>query len=81
MDIAAVMQEVVSRRKNDALAYLKDLTVLGEDVEKLLVRTADFRARLKQITSSKVYAIWLLLKRKNTIKNKLRLLKKMKEKN
>jgi hypothetical protein len=81
MDIAAVMQEVVSRRKNDALAYLKDLTVLGEDVEKLLVRTADFRARLKQITSSKVYAIWLLLKRKNIIKNKLRLLKKMKEKN
>ena len=81
MDIAAVMQEVVSRRKNDALAYLKDLTVLGEDVEKVLVRTADFRARLKQITSSKVYAIWLLLKRKNIIKNKLRLLKKMKEKN
>ena len=76
-----MMQEVVSRRKNDALAYLKDLTVLGEDVEKLLVRTADFRARLKQITSSKVYAIWLLLKRKNIIKNKLRLLKKMKEKN
>ena len=76
-----MMQEVVSRRKNDALAYLKDLTVLGEDVDKLLVRTADFRARLKQITSSKVYAIWLLLKRKNTIKNKLRLLKKMKEKN
>ncbi len=41
MDIAAVMQEVVSRRKTDALTYLEDLTVLGQEVEKILVKIAD----------------------------------------
>lgn len=78
MDITAVIEEVISRRKADAFVYMEELTVLGQEVEKMLARIADFRGRLVEIKKNKVYEIWLLMKRKNIIKNKIRLLKKMK---
>jgi len=49
MAIAEVMQEVVARRKAEALAYLSELTVLGGEVEKMIAKIAAFRGEVKRM--------------------------------